>query len=403
MQQIEQLLVNGHFAEAITLAQKLFSANVCDSRLIGLPRLIGDALFSVGLWEDAAPWLAIAAEIEPWDADLIDRQNRADLPEWLSPDRYDPVLKKTLRRYSPRESGSYSYIIDVVGTCNLRCPTCPVGNSLPRPKGFMTVELFTGILEKIRRECPDSNPRLALYNWGEPLLHPQLPEMITLAHNYGFTVALSTNLNIRKGLEEIVAAGPAELKISISGLTANSYAKTHRRGDLALVLANLRELRKLIDKHSVSTRVWIGHHVYRSTSHQVPEMAQIATELGFEHHPIDAFFMPLERLGEWLNGEKGADPDNIIPDLPLDPLARQHALRKQRNGDFDCELRFAQTVINHDGSLALCCGVYDSVNMLGEQFLDLNHEEIEARRYAHPFCKQCMAAEMHYAPPSLKC
>jgi len=56
----------------------------------------------------------------------------------------------------------YMYYIDIVGTCNLRCPSCPVGNYLPhdfmdlqRPKGFMKLALFEQILDKIKRENSD--------------------------------------------------------------------------------------------------------------------------------------------------------------------------------------------------------------------------------------------------------
>lgn len=38
----------------------------------------------------------------------------------------------------------FHYFIDVVGGCNLRCPSCPVGNSpeADHSKGLMDVQLF---------------------------------------------------------------------------------------------------------------------------------------------------------------------------------------------------------------------------------------------------------------------
>jgi hypothetical protein len=46
--------------------------------------------------------------------------------------------------------------IDIVGTCNLSCPSCPTGNftigdfaaAQKRPTGLMKLELFRAILEK---------------------------------------------------------------------------------------------------------------------------------------------------------------------------------------------------------------------------------------------------------------
>jgi hypothetical protein len=62
-----------------------------------------------------------------------------------------------------------SYSIDIVGNCNLRCPSCPVGNidlKDTRPKGFILKELFYEIADKISRENRDLNPWVSLYDWG---------------------------------------------------------------------------------------------------------------------------------------------------------------------------------------------------------------------------------------------
>jgi hypothetical protein len=49
--------------------------------------------------------------------------------------------------------------IDIVGTCNLRCPSCPVGNyreadfaGAVRRRGFMNFGYFREVLAKIERE-----------------------------------------------------------------------------------------------------------------------------------------------------------------------------------------------------------------------------------------------------------
>jgi MoaA/NifB/PqqE/SkfB family radical SAM enzyme len=69
----------------------------------------------------------------------------------------------------------FIYNIEVAGMCNLRCPSCPVGNTKatdlqePRPKGLMQPSLFYKILEKIQRDHPHSAETLVrLYSWGEP-------------------------------------------------------------------------------------------------------------------------------------------------------------------------------------------------------------------------------------------
>ena len=93
----------------------------------------------------------------------------------------------------------FSFVIDVIGTCNLSCPSCPVGNfqEARNASGVMAPELLEQILKKAESEC--SVEYIALYNWTEPLLHPALPKLIRTVHDHGFRCFLSSNLN-RHGL-----------------------------------------------------------------------------------------------------------------------------------------------------------------------------------------------------------
>ena len=75
----------------------------------------------------------------------------------------------------------FTYWIEIVGTCNLRCPTCPQGNFLDNelsvgrnPTGFMELTLYKQILEKIKADNISDRVEIHLYTWGEPLLHPKV-------------------------------------------------------------------------------------------------------------------------------------------------------------------------------------------------------------------------------------
>jgi hypothetical protein len=213
----------------------------------------------------------------------------------------------------------------------------------------------------------------------------------------GLPSHLSSNLNIKKGLEDVVRARPTNLKISISGVTQETYARTHAGGKVSVVLENMRELRRLLDLHgNRDTRVWVGHHVYRTNQHEVEGFARFCAELGFEHHPIAAFYQPLEKLVALAQGK--APPDPVMDLLLEHPSRYLERFRAVRRRDHDCELRYNQTAINFDGTVSLCCSVYDEPNMLGVGFLDEPHEAIQERKYRHPFCNTCMDLGLHYAP-----
>ncbi|NRR32628.1 radical SAM protein [Oxalobacteraceae bacterium] len=364
--------------------------------------VIGMTLYEHNCWEDAYVWLERAVARAPADAAVAAALARVRARDYLAPEVYDPVQARTLLRHAPRESANYVYAIDIVGTCNLRCPTCPVGNSQAseRPRGFMPLDLFEKIILKIVAERVDRQAEIWLFNWGEPLLHPDLPALIGIVKAHGLRCHLSSNLNVEHGLAEMVKAAPDDLKISLSGFTPETYERTHARGKLMLMKANLYLLRHYLDKYGVATKVWVGHHLYKGGESQLAAVAAVCQELGFAHHPIAAFYQPLERLVELIEGR--GKPGPIIDSLIESPLVYVPRNAARSRPGLDCELRFNQTVINHDGSVALCCSVYDKENMLGLQFVDTPHAQIERARYEHAFCATCMHHGLSYSIPDAR-
>lgn len=76
--------------------------------------------------------------------------------------------------------------IEITSTCNLTCSFC---QETKRPPHFMSIEEFGHILDEIR---PYTN-YIYLHVKGEPMLHPQLEDILLLCREAGFTVNLTTN------------------------------------------------------------------------------------------------------------------------------------------------------------------------------------------------------------------
>ena len=261
----------------------------------------------------------------------------------------------------------------------------------------MSVDLFERILEKIKAECPAEMPEIWLFSWGEPLLHPELATLVERARAARLPVHLSTNLNVEKGLKQLIKAQPDDLKVSLSGFSRESYERTHRDGDVFLLKANLFLLRHYLDLYRSKTRVWVGQHVYRHNQGDIDAVRGVCSELGFEHHPSQAFFQPVEKLVQIGEGEVLASDSEVLDLLLTHPRDYLANLRAHRSGIYDCELRFNQTAINVDGSVALCCSVYEPSNQLGVSFLDHDFEALESMKYAHEFCGRCRAQACDYS------
>ena len=68
------------------------------------------------------------------------------------------------RETEARVQADHYYYIDIVGSCNLRCPSCAVGNYPGQiPKGVMPLEKYKRIVEKIIAEHPGERLFIDLY------------------------------------------------------------------------------------------------------------------------------------------------------------------------------------------------------------------------------------------------
>lgn len=374
-------------------ATRLAALAPTDPSLPSLSAELGVELARTGHFEDAAPWLAQAPADHP---DAARWRAHVAPPDWLP-----RTLPSGLQPFTPRESRRYVWTFDVVGTCNLACPTCPVGNSPPdgRPRGFMTEETFTAALDHaLSIHGPDQSTAW-FFSWGEPLLHPRLPSFIRTAKDRGLPVFLSTNLNVEKNLKKVLLARPDQLKVSLSGFTPERYGRTHRRGSLRLVQANLYLLAHLRDRHRIDTHIYVGHHLYRSNRADQAPVRALCESLGFEYAPVPAFYMPVERLVDMIEGRRRPDP--ILADLPVHPVDdTPHRLARRAEG-YDCELRFGQTVIQADGSVALCCASYDAQHTVAQSFVHTDFQALEQARCDAALCRSCTRHGLDAGPRQL--
>ena len=139
------------------------------------------------------------------------------------------------------DNTSFFFNIDVVGVCNLKCPSCPSGNYQKRinPTGLMDQKLLEQILDKALSEC--SVGGVGLFNWNEPVLHPQIADRTKAVETRGVPCNLSSNLNKVKNLDALMATNPSGFRISMSGFRQEIYERTHRGGDVETVKQNMVE------------------------------------------------------------------------------------------------------------------------------------------------------------------
>ncbi len=288
--------------------------------------------------------------------------------------------------------------IDICGACTLRCPSCPQGNvkDYRLPQGFMAPELLQRIVTKARSEC--RRPSISLFNWAEPLLHPQLPELVRIVQDAGLPCHLSSNLDILPDADALMAANPASLRISTSGFSQEIYGRTHRGGDVERVKQHMAELAEAKQRNHADTDIFVQYHRYRHNLHDEPLLREFVTGLGFYFHAVWALFFPLEKVlayaGEELDDFPLTEEDvSLIDSLALPLKQALVAARKYRSRP--CSLREDAISLDFQGNATLCCAVFNAGKYTLANYLERPLSEIQKLRRSHPLCETCMHQGAH--------
>nr|WP_143735285.1 hypothetical protein [Methylocaldum sp. 14B] len=257
----------------------------------------------------------------------------------------------------------------------------------------MDVALFGKILEKLQAELLGrySDVFLALYSWGEPLIHPKIGQLVSMSRQAGFRVGLSSNLNFTRNLESAIAAGPDEFVVSLSGFFQDNYKQSHTNGDIEDVKVNLRTLSDLITRHGYRTKVFLHYHCYTHNSgDDIVFMAQLCEELRFTFIPGIAYYMPVENMLKATRGDLPEADSDIVEKL-LVPISDQLKIASAHAKDSTtCELVENRIDIDVDGAVKLCCSSFDRANNVAHDYLSSSFTEIQSRRAKALLCGPCM-------------
>ncbi|MCX7982444.1 MAG: radical SAM protein [Syntrophales bacterium] len=169
--------------------------------------------------------------------------------------------------------------IEPTTRCNLRCETC-IRSVWCEPEGDMDWYTFKKILESL-----DGLPGPKTMAWagiGEPLLHPQLPDMINGAHERGLRTEITTNGLL---LDEVLAmrlldAGLDQLSVSIDGVTESTYEGIRRGASITTVVENVRFLYRMSVKRAKPIRIGIVFVAMKKNIRELPSLGEIARAIG---------------------------------------------------------------------------------------------------------------------------
>jgi MoaA/NifB/PqqE/SkfB family radical SAM enzyme len=290
---------------------------------------------------------------------------------------------KTILDYDP-----INIFVEPTNICDLRCPMCPTGAGLTASKkGFLDASILAKILGELRH-----TPRtFGLWLAGEPLLHPQIVELIRMCAQKGVRPSLHTNATrlTPELAEQMIKAGLGEISFSFDGRTIEEYETLRKGAHFSAVLNNIQDFLRIKQQlGSPLPRVVIQNiEPYERGRHQRIPLHENVHELRqqFSGLPVDEFRTILAH--SW---------SGVMENMQY--VAPGH--RKGRR--WVCAVPYTDLTVNWRGEAVTCCGDFDAANVLGdvtkETIYELwNNERFQRFRAAmhtreieyFPLCGQC--------------
>lgn len=170
--------------------------------------------------------------------------------------------------------------VEPATACNLRCRTC-MRNAWNEPLGYMDSPTFGRVLEAV--QGMEDRPTVFFGGLGEPLLHPDLVQMVRSVKGLDAPAEAITNglLLDQERAEALVDAGLNTLWVSIDGASPECYADVRTGADLRQVMQNLERLRDLkIRKRSRTPVIGICFVAMKRNLRELSELLKLEYRLG---------------------------------------------------------------------------------------------------------------------------
>ncbi|MEN9333324.1 MAG: hypothetical protein RLY35_504 [Bacteroidota bacterium] len=250
-----------------------------------------------------------------------------------------------------------SLSIEPTTACNLGCPECPSGlKQFSRPTGNIKLEEFKSWVSGWSEFVFHIN----FYFQGEPFIHPQLLQMVKLAHQKKIYTAISTNAHFmgEKTVADIIDSGLDRIIISLDGFSQEVYEQYRVNGKVDEVKQAVKRLVDEKKRRGVShPHVIVQTIVVKPNEHEVEEIKQWAKEIGVDEV-------------KW----KTAQLYHPTDDHPLMPQQEKYRrYRKNAQGKWEVKSRldnhcwrlWSSCVITWDGNIVPCCFDKDAAHPMG--------------------------------------
>jgi radical SAM protein with 4Fe4S-binding SPASM domain len=222
--------------------------------------------------------------------------------------------------------------IESTNACNLRCIMCP-RNFMTEEIGYIERTLFQKIIDE---GAGYRLPSIKLNYRGEPLLYPQLPEMVAYAKSKGIMeVQFNTNgllLNEKK-IAALIDAGLDRIIFSVDGATRETYEKIRTGSNYEQVVNNIKAMVQMRNERGLKR----------------PSVRVQMVKMKENEHQVEDF------LKMWL-----PVANRVAVSIEREPTGTQKEVVH-----FPCPQIWQRLMVCWDGEVRMCCGDWEGEIVLG--------------------------------------
>lgn len=233
--------------------------------------------------------------------------------------------------------------IEITNTCNLGCHFCPKHQ---RKRRQLSAEEFDLLTDKVRgKVC-----FLYFHLMGEPLLHPLLPQFITMAREKGFKTVLTSNGTLLHRAMNLLDTLPHKVQLSLHSHESNA------RGELSSYMEEVMNFatQAAAKGTCVVLRLWNQGGMDKENELVMDYIAEYVSRPWKERPDgfrlCDNLYLEFDRKFEW-------------------PSANASSAKRE----VFCKALLKQIGVLSDGSLVPCCLDHNGDVVLGNLF----HQSLE--------------------------
>lgn len=288
--------------------------------------------------------------------------------------------------------------VEPASICQLHCTQCPCGSGQivrDTDDALLSLDLF----RKILNDCSGWVHTIQFYFQGEPLLNPNLSQMIRMAHQAHIYTTCSTNAQALTPLmaEQLIQSGLDRIIVSIDGLSEESYGAYRQGGSLNKALKGLICLREAKDRLGGKTHIELQCLRLRSNEHEWAMFKRSYHQMGADSLSLkSAQFYDYQQGNPLMPSDECFSRYTQMPDGTYRPKNRLHPLVNQ-----SCKRLLMGCVITTKGDVLPCCFDKSATHVMGNirfhslasvwrgNAFRLFRQQVRANRLSQAICCNC--------------